>query len=56
MRPRGEAGDVDKHSSALSECEGHCRLVSLGKSCVGDYVVKLGFVGEQTLHRGQVQR
>ena len=49
MRPRGEAGDVDKPSYAMSECDGHCGLVSLGKSCVGHYVVKLGFVGQQTL-------
>ena len=56
MRPGGEAGDVDEHSSALSECEGRCGSVSLGKSCAGDYVVQLGFVGDQTLHRGQVQR
>mgnify|MGYP006996568516 CR=1 FL=1 len=56
MRPRGEAGDVDKPSYAMSERDGHCGLVSLGKSCVGHCVVKLGFVGQQTLDRGQVQR
>ena len=56
MRPRGETGDVDKHSYTMSECDGHCGLAALGKSCVGDCVVKLGFVGEQTLDRGQVRR